>query len=214
MKKNRGVGTNKINTKNTKGINIFCYKILGVLFVLFLALIPLFLKLQYGIFTKISDNDIKFPLTADSLITGATITLIVFTNFAPSGSSGSSSIIRRVYWRSTKVSNSMDFWHKILWNVTLSWLKPSYIISLTLLTTLTEVFVLYFQAADWLPYGLIIITSVLLLTALVRFVLFHLYANKNVAVYLHSEYLKIIKTGKSKPSIWYDFLSFPLVSLF
>ena len=48
----------------------------------------------------------------------------------------------------------------------------------------------------------------LLFTALTRFVLFHLYANKNVATYLHQQYIKLLKTKKNKFSIFYDFLSF------
>lgn len=204
------MGLNKMKLKERlSNVNNHSYKFIFILFILLLASIPFILFEDRDTFTSKATSYWKnFPITADSLITGATITLIVFTNFAPNGSSGSTSIIRRTYWRTTKVSNSLSTTHKLMWNITLSWLKPSYIIVLTLLTTFAEVFILYFQISIWALYGLIIITSMLLFTALTRFVLFHLYANKNVATYLHQQYIKLLKTKKNKFSIFYDFLSF------
>lgn len=162
---------NKIN------INKIPFKFIS--FIIFLAIISLGV---IPIFVETNFHGTTSFITADSLITASTITLLVFTNFAP-GNTPSGSIIKRAYWRSNNLTSDALRKHKAWWIVFSAWIRPQYIIGLTVSTTIIELFTNYYAG----PQGLMILilsSSYLLFTALSRFIIFHLYQNKNTAYWL------------------------------
>ncbi|NQZ66299.1 MAG: hypothetical protein HRT99_03745 [Mycoplasmatales bacterium] len=158
-----------------------------------------------------SNNNINIIITADSLLTASTITLIAFTNFSP-GSTPSGSVIKRAYWSSRYLSTDVKRRYLVCWLLFSSFLNPIIIISVTTITTIIEVILSFGNFSfsnDFLlpiPFG---ITAYLQITALSRFVIFHKNPNKNTAIWFWFQYEKISDTQEEKSkSLYLNMLSF------
>ena len=132
-------------------------------------------------------------VTIDSLITGATITLIVISNFAPS-SSGSSSMIRRVYWNKIRITSKATPTHRMLWYSFLSFVPPLPMILFSVLITSVEALMSLFKfdCSNLVIYVGLMISVLILIGSAIRFYLFHKYAVRNTASYIYNKAEKII----------------------
>ena len=191
------------NKKHLLSTNSSLTKIIFILLIISFFSIFAFVVSTYIPIHK-EDGTKSIIITADSLLTTSTITLIVFTNFSPS-SSPSGSLMRRAYWRSNYITTETRLRHRVIWLIFSSWIKPHYVISITILTTISEVFIALMwkdaQSAGVL-ISLLIITSYFLFSALFRFIIFHLNQNKNTAFWLIEQNLKpLLKNSESIQNI-------------
>lgn len=178
----------------SKDINHWKPKILSFLSMLIFC-IPFFLIAFY------TQGGPTQYITADSLLTASTVTLIAFTNFAP-GSSPSGAVIKRAYWRSTRLTSDADRSHKILWLIFGCWATPIMIIIFSGFITIIEVTISPYLSGQYSNMMLIPLsmTFFLLVTALIRFVIFHTYQNKNTSNWISYYLFKKVKNNSSNRS--------------
>ncbi|NQZ29232.1 MAG: hypothetical protein HRT98_02495 [Mycoplasmatales bacterium] len=140
-------------------------------------------------------------LTVDALVTGATITLITFTNISAM-SSGSASIYKNIYWKAKKLTKKSRWIDRVAWNITGGFIRPhcSIIISIstTFVTVMSYLFIdrhnsyLWFQSIIFLT-----ITFWTFLGTLTRYCLFNKYPLRTTSKFLLEYYCQKVVKDKS-----------------
>ena len=164
----------KVITKGAKSITVVGIFLSIILVIGFFALLstPVWIALKNNQNININKQTL---ITADALLTTATVTLIAF-NGVGARNSGSATIIRTVFWKVLKIKADEKRVY-FAWTLSLSYIRPSVVLFITTITTLIEVSLLNNGnelIITLFYFFLLSITSLLLLSTISRIVIFNL----------------------------------------
>lgn len=174
--------------------------IVSILFYIATILLSYWLICKYA--ENLHKNYISIGIiTLDSLLTGATITMIAFSNFSPS-SSASSHVYKYTYWRSTDIFPKGG--PQIVMSIfNLSFIRPATVIVLTIFATFTESLLLLLNEhfttlfIDVTFMLMLLITFLLLLSTIVRYYTFNKNPLRTSTKYIFNK-IKKKKISKNK----------------
>ena len=146
-------------------------------------------------------------ITLDSLLTGATITLITFSNMSPN-SSPSSHIYKSIYWKTSEIGSSSKmgkFWS----TVTGSFIKPFNVLILTIAATAIEAILvainmefefIYFNVSFII---MLFITFALLVSTVSRYYFYNKNPARNASLYI----FRVLSKKKISEDQFHEFVN-------